>query len=292
MKIQMTLLITLTLLGGGFYFLQKPKQDSLNNIQFDYPYQQKWEIEPLGLEKQEKIRSILSQKFTFLGKGARLVSYVSEDGQYVLKFFKYLYHHPSFAVHLPNVFPFKNYKQQQMGKVSLETVLNGYKIAYDHDPKGTGILYVHLNQGGNLWKEVLLTDNNGKEHLVNLNATRFVLQIKVQALQDVLNELLQNNKMELAKEKLYRTFDLYLSHYRQGLYDLGVGILQNNGFQGDSPIHFDVSKMTRDEQIYSRKFQKTRFAIMKEKINTWLQKKYPHEREEIMLSLENYLETH
>lgn len=280
------ILLSLGILG---FTVTKPKPFDLKTIQFDYPYNKDWEIDPLNQDQTNQINAILSQKFTYLGKGARLLCFLSEDGVYVLKFFKYRYHYPHFATYLPNVFPFKNYKQQKMKKVSLYTVLNGYKIAYEHEPNSTGLIYIHLNQTMNQLPSVLIVDKQGKPHLVDLDDTRFVIQLRVEELTEVMTQLLNDQNIPTAKERLCQIIDLYLSHYKKNLFDLGVGILCNNGFIDDLPIHFDVSKMTIDEKICQPSLQKKSLTTMAKKIDLWLLKNYPAYRDEIMLTINHKL---
>lgn len=295
MKIGLKIVFIVLLIGLGFQIFTwiNPRNEtfSLQTIQFDFPYHEEWEIAPLTKKDQEHLNAIiLSQKFTYLGKGARILSFVSEDGLYVLKFFKYRYHQPHWSVRfLPAVFPFENYRKRKMQKVSLDTVLNGYKVAYDHDRQGTGLLYIHLNSSSHQLPDVTLLDKRGNPHIVNLDRTRFVIQLKVQELADVLHKLLKNQEVDLAIQRLCQIFDLYAAHYQKGLYDLGVGLIRNNGFIDDEPIHFDVGKMTLDTKICQPQLQWERITIMTHKVDLWLLKNYPLYRDEIMLALENKL---
>jgi hypothetical protein len=298
MKMGLRLLFIILLIGLGFqiFKLNKPQKEIFNfqTIQFDFPYHEEWEIDPLTKKDQEHLNTIiLSQKFTYLGKGARLVAFLSEDGLYVLKFFKYRYHKPHWAVRfLPSIFPFENYRKRKLTKVSLETVINGYKVAYDYDRQGTGLLYIHLNpspSSSHQLPDVTLLDKQGHQHIIHLDHTRFVIQLKVQELAEVLHKLLKNQEVALVAKRLCQVFDLYAKHYQKGLYDLGVGIIRNNGFIDDEPIHFDVGKMTFNKKICQPQFQKERMAILVHKVDLWLLKNYPLYRDEIMLALEKHV---
>jgi hypothetical protein len=291
MKIKWGILLILLFLGLGIYFFKGNKNQkgelNLQTIQFDFPYHPEWDA-TLSTKEKEHIHTILSQKFTYLGKGARLVSFLSEDGAYVLKFFKYRYHQPHWAVgYLPDVFPFKSYRQRKMKKVSLETVLNGYGIAFKYIPESTGLVYVHLNQTSHLLPEVRIIDKQGKDHLIILDGTRFVVQLKVEELERLLHQMLKNQQVELAKQRLRQVIGLYKEYYQQGLYDLGVGILRNNGFIHDQPIHFDVSKMTMDDKVRDPQFQQERLKIMLKKVSGWLRENYPQYHDDVMRNLED-----
>jgi hypothetical protein len=258
----------LALAGLAFFKIHFPKDGFLlEKLEFDFPHHEEWEIPPLDSGKQKQLNDILLQKFTYLGKGRSSVSFISEDEDYVLKFFK---------------------STAKVKKAPLERALNGYKIAYDNDPAGTGLLYIHLNKTQHQHPIVSLIDKTGKEHQLNLDHTYFVVQQKVHELQDLLQDLLEQQKIELAKQRLHAIFDLYLSHYQKGLFDLGVGILRNNGFNKDQPIHFDVSKMTLDKRICDSTFQQERMQIMIKKIDLWILKHYPQYHQEIVADLADF----
>lgn len=67
---------------------------SVATIQFDLPYNPDWET----VHPTENLDKIVQQKFTYLAKGARSFAFISEDGNTILKFFKYRYHEPHWAL--------------------------------------------------------------------------------------------------------------------------------------------------------------------------------------------------
>lgn len=263
---------------------------SASSIQFDIPFNSKWETNPLSQNQQKELEQILQYKFSYLAKGARSYAFISDDGKYVLKFFKYRYHIPHWTVrYLPSIPPFNYLIKKKANKVSLDTVLSGYKNAYEHDPEGTGMLYIHLNPKEKKLPKITVIDKVKQPHIINLNHTRFVLQRKAKEFSEILDELLKENNITLAKRRINKVIDLYLSHYRKGLYDLGTGIIRNNGFIGDDPIHFDVGKLTFNEEIRNSELQQKAFALLLENANEWFVKNYPRHRQEIMQDIENKL---
>lgn len=287
-------LVTVLLLGMGIIlYKQEMNQNAeftLKKVQFDFPYHPEWEIASLPKEEQEHLNHIFSQSFTYLGKGARALSFLSEDGQYVLKFFKYRYHQPHWSVRfLPAIFPFESYRKRKMQKVSLETVLNGYKVAYDYDRQGTGLLYIHLNPTADQHLVVNIIDKQGQSHAIDLDGTRFIVQRKVRELEELLDALLQKQEVDLAQQRICQVFDLYFSFYQKGVCDLGIGILRNNGFIGDEPIHFDVGKMIVDTSMRDPKNHRARTLKMAKKVKFWLFRNYPQYESEISHKLQIHL---
>ncbi len=259
---------------------------SADYIEFAFPFRPDWQIPKEKAEPQE----LLAQSFSYLGKGARSYAFLGEDGKTVLKFFKYRYHQPHWMVrYLPDFPPFNYLRQKKIGKVSLETVLNGYGIAYSQDPEGTALLHIHLNETAGVYPPVTVFDKQGKAHLIDLDRTRFVLQKKVQEAEDLIGELLVEGNVEEAKKRIGQIFDLYLSHYRQGLCDLGVGILRNNGFDGEKAVHFDVGKLTRDESVRQLAATEQRIVRMAKKIEFWLRINYPAHHDALVSDLQEKL---
>src|ERR1700722_581245 len=64
------------------------------NITHDIPYHPEWDTS-LSHEELAQLKSILDQPFTYIGKGAQAYAFASEDGKYVLKFFKFKHLRPN-----------------------------------------------------------------------------------------------------------------------------------------------------------------------------------------------------
>lgn len=254
-------------------------------VEFDLPYKEEWNVLPITSEKESEVDSLLSKHYTYLGKGARSYAFLSEDGETVLKFFKYRYHQPHWMVrYLPDL-PLINYfRKKKLGKVSLDTVLTGYKNAYDYDREGTGLLYVHLNETKEKHPVIKVSDKSGHEVEIDLDRARFVLQKKVEEAEDVLARLLEAGDVQTASERIAQIFDLYHSQHAKGLIDLGNGILRNNGFDGSQAIHFDVGKLVKKRDNPSDKM-----IHMAKKVELWVEIHYPEYREEIVQTLNHKL---
>jgi len=256
--------------------IQGSQSSFISSIQFDIPHKQEWEIAPLGKNSQEAVNTILGQKFTYFAKGARCLAFLSEDDQYVIKFFKFRYYQPHWTVrYFPSIFPFDYFKKKKEHKVSLSTVLTGHKNAYEKDPAGTGVVFVHLNPKSCGLPHLLVEDKDGSAYTIDLNQTRFVLQRRGCELSDLLDQLLRNNEIDQATKALSQVIALYISQFRRGLYDLGRGLVRNNGFADGAPIHFDVGKLTIDERALDPAFQQQILKELVKNVENWLKKTHP-----------------
>src|ERR1700722_2869530 len=70
----------------------------VSNFTYELPFNSKWEVSSPSPEQKALIDKILSQNFTYLGKGAQSYAFESQDQKFVLKFFKFKHIKPSWFV--------------------------------------------------------------------------------------------------------------------------------------------------------------------------------------------------
>jgi hypothetical protein len=110
---------------------------------------------------------ILNQPFRYLDKGLQFFAFLSEDGQYVLKFvnhtittWRLLFISWEAAKFAPDLF-------------------QSCELTYHQLKKETELLAIHLKPDESEQHFVTLFDHLGNAHRVNLNATSYLLQKKV-----------------------------------------------------------------------------------------------------------------
>lgn len=250
----------------------------LSNITYHMPYQKNWEIPSPSTEEEQRLQTILNQEFSYLGKGAQSYAFSSDDGKYVLKFFKFKHLRPSvFQDMLPSIGFIKKYKDKQAARKQrkLYGVFQGYKLAYDLHKSESGLLFIQLNISGNPKRTVVVRDKIGLKRTVALEKIPFIVQEKGQTLRVVLGDLLQKGDVAAAEDRIGKIFDLYASEYSKGIYDHDHGVMQNTGFVGDRPIHLDVGKMVNEETMRQTDVAKKDMHHVEDKINFWIKKFYP-----------------
>ena len=264
----------------------------LNNITHHMPHHQEWEIEPLSAENAEKIDAILNQKFHYIGKGAQSYAFVSDDGNYVLKFFKFKHLRPHWFVNsFPNIPPFSNYRDRQTIRKhrKLNGVFAGYHLGYSENQLESGLLYVHLNVGEGLHRSVTVYDKIGWERTINLDKVPFILQEKAIPLSQMLDNLISKGDIAAAKQHIRQIFDLYLREYKKGLVDTDPGIMNNSGFVNDKPIHLDVGKMIKKESVKKPSKHQPDLEYLAWEVKHWLRKHHPKQEQEISNDLSDHL---
>jgi hypothetical protein len=266
---------------------------SLDNIHFDLPV-----VEHLAAQSSKDgytydIQSILNQNFSYLGKGHQSYAFLSEDGQYVVKFFKFTYLKPSLFIDLLPTLPFvENYKKYvQKGKQKrLNRIFKGYRLAYEYDPANTGMLYIHLQKTNNLRKTLLVTDKYGVAYHVDLDPVVFVIQRKALMTREVLKGLIKENDLPLFQTRIRQIFQMYVDEYKKGVYDSDHNVMSNTGFLENQAIRIDVGRLTynedfKDPKIYIKDLKK----VAKKRLDGWIKKNYPSQYQEFGPVIEHEL---
>jgi hypothetical protein len=265
----------------------------LTNITYPLPYEESWNVSRPSPEEEKHLEKVLKQPYHYLGKGAQSYVFASEDGQYVIKFFKFKHLRPSVIVdNLPSIGFLQTYKEKQAERKhrKLYGVFKSYKLAYDVDKDESGLIFVQLNTQGNPSRFVTIIDKIGISRTLDLKNYPFILQYKGETLRTVLNDLLKDGQVEKAKMRLGQILDLYAGEYEKGIYDHDHGIMQNTGFIGDKPIHLDVGKLLREENMRDKKYAREDALIVVANMNTWISKNYPQYSDEFESYLTKKLE--
>ncbi len=274
-------------IGSFFYFGDDLK---VKQITSNHSPRQEWEVSPLSEFEKAKIDEILGQTFTFTGEGGQSFVFVSDDGNYVLKLFKFKRFRPSALVKLlPEIELFADYRQQHTIKRENKwlAAFNGHKLAYDLNRRNSGLVHIKLNAGDN--KKVRLIDKWGFRRLIDLEKIPYVLQVKAKTLGDHMTTLLSKGKVDEAKEKINQLFHLYLTEYRKGIYDVDYGIMHNIGVVDDRLIHLDVGKMVYDERMKRKANTQYDLTKVATKVHSWVGRKHPKYSDQINAHMEERL---
>lgn len=243
-------------------------------------------------QDKELLDKISKQPFTYIGKGAQSYAFLSEDGEHVLKFFKFKHLKPHWLVqYLPNIGPFKEVKEKSIArkKRQFHSVFDGYQLAYDRHRKESGLLYIHLSSTNEIGQSVELFDKIGRRHILDMDANIFVVQERVVVNRHAMKEALNNGDLALAKLRIHQIVNHYLAEYDKGIYDRDHGVLHNMGFIGDRTIRLDVGKLSRAPRMKEQENWEPDLKIVALKYHHWMKDKYPEYYDEVISSLEQEL---
>lgn len=274
--------------GSGRLYFQLTGGFLVSNITSDLAYDARWEVAALPEDDASALDRILKQPYRYLGKGCQSYVFVSEDQQYVIKFFKYQRFRPqewlNYFSFIPTVDQYRLDKIAKKKK-KLEDVFTSWKIAYDYLKPETGVVFVHLNKQKMFDHELVIYDKLGFEHAVNINETEFLVQKKAEMLCPTLTALVEKGEQKNAEKILSELVQMLVYENSRGFADNDHALMQNTGVIDMLPVHIDVGQFIRnpivkDPAIYHQEiFNKTY------KFRKWLEATHPA----LAKSLENQL---
>ncbi len=276
-------LLILIAMGYGAYLFARWKDSKTDGFYVEriasiFPDDPKWDIEPTR-QQQAAANLVLKQPFTYLGHGFQCYAFVSQDDKYVLKFIRQQRLQPPFLYQwMPNVLFFTSIKEQKtlMGQKRANYLFRSLKVAFEDVPEETGLLLVHLNKTKGLYPVVTIYDKAGQKFEVALDDHEFVLQKKALPIKETISDLMQQHKVDEAKERIDQIFTLLATCAKKGIADMDTQLIRKNnlGFLSHSAIYIDTGKITRKEQMKTlERFTKDLERL--KPLHEWLQERYP-----------------
>lgn len=228
----------------------------LGKLAFDLPYNQAWNTTSLPEEK------FFQGTFSYLAHGAQSFVFKSEDGEWTLKIFRYdRWIHPWRKFFRNEVF---KRKKRLAYNQKIDRLFCAAKLAFEEASDLTGLSYVHLNCTKATLPTVVLKDQIGRTHHLDLNHTYFVIQHRAKPLLDGFLEAIETNDREKFK-RLCRSFKNLL-HTRtcRGICNSDTKVHLNFGFWGERAIEWDFGNYWIDRNMKTeedREFEKSRFIF-------------------------------
>lgn len=200
------------------------------------PHHPEWDISPPTGNEQRRLAEIFSQRFHYLGSGVQAYAFESEDGKYIIKFFRMNRLIPR-AIHA-----FRPKKIAERHR-KLHLIFNAYKLVYEKFRQDSGLLYIHLNKSHDLKKVIHVEDHKKREHAIQLDDVLFVVQEKAELLHDRLYRLKAEKKFDELQKAIAAFLTLVQRRIDAGMTDQDRVIEKNYGFVGDRPIQLDVGRV-------------------------------------------------
>lgn len=189
----------------------------------------------------------LNQPFHYLACGNQCYAFLSHDGKYVLKFFKYAGSPvPKFLTQVPLVNRFKPFRPHRYEKRlwKKERDILGYSLAYRFFQKETALIALHLAPIGHHYPTITITDKLNCSHSINLNETPFVLQQRATPAYKQLKKWMEAGETALAKEGIASLLELLKKRITLHLQDDDVNFGSNFGFIGTDAVQLDPGHFT------------------------------------------------
>lgn len=217
------------------------------------PYNPDWETSVQNLE-------IVTQPFSYLGKGKQCYVFVSEDQKYVLKLFKGDFSKIQIGQEIKKWIKKKSgkrFKESIPRKERLYRSFDSCALCFAKAPLQTGLVYVHLNPKSGAIKPIKIKDRFGFTHQIDPAKYRFIIQKKADPIYLVMNE-----------ENLQKFNNLLDELGELGFYNLDRTWKGNFGLVDDRAIQMDVGDI-----VFLPERSKENAAHFKAAFQHWLSKK-------------------
>ncbi len=281
-------LIVVSFYGLGRLYYQLTAGFTLGNIRSDFPFQPQWEVRPLMASEEAEFSKALNQPYTYLGKGCQSYVFASEDGEYVVKFFKYQrYRLQSWLAYFPPMPAIKKYRQEKIENKwnKLDGFVRSWKVAFENLKEETGLLFVHLNKTSHLHHQLIIFDKIGLQYTVDLDQMDFCIQRRASMLCDILLEFKKKDDLAGAQQLIHQLLSVILSEYSRGLADNDHALMQNTGVAQGKPVHIDVGQFVFNEAVRQPAVFHQELFTKTFKFKVWLGESYPELKEYLEVEL-------
>lgn len=277
------------------------KRFSPAHIVSEFDHNPAWDVK-VSDDLYSFVNVITQQPFFWLSKGFQAYAFVSEDNEYVIKFFQqqrlrerpFLEHPFAYIFH-------KSFRDKcAYIKHHREEIFSSSKLVFEEIPEETGILFVHLNKTVDLLRGIRLRDSAGQSFKIKPDRVSFIIQRKAQYVLPTLTQCMKEGKVDMAKARLDQIFDLLLTLAKKGIVDSDYALIRNNniGFTKDRAIYIDTGHITKNVNLDAKKQMEYEFRKRLRPLYDWLTIKYPElaayfdmRKVEILASMENTAST-
>ncbi|MBI5272734.1 MAG: hypothetical protein HY861_01980 [Chlamydiia bacterium] len=234
----------------------------------EIPYESVWETKsPLS---QQEVVSILDQPFTYLNKGAQCYAFLSEDGHYVLKLFRFDRHQNLIrnwvgaCLNKPSEQPAPLEKRKQFFYAA--------KLAQERAAEETATLYLHLNCTEGQLPLLSARAPLGQRLSLPLDHYRFVIQKKAVLLEEA---FLEAREKGVLPKRLEALFTLLMHRIDKGIGNRDSNLWRNFGMIGDRAVEFDFGCYGLRPDFDQKEARVREFTRYMHPLRIWLQKNAP-----------------
>jgi len=237
-------------------------------IQLDLPFHPEWEV-----AKIDHLDQILSQPYSYLSKGAQCYVFVSQDGQYVLKLFRFDPHLNPLRSFFRTVFKKKKIRTPFEAKVL--RVFNACKLAFEMAPEETGLIYIHLNPTSDKLPPLLCKDPIGRSCRIPLESARFALQKRAQPFRKTFLDAIKSGDPAQVETRIDEFLALLRSRTGKGIGNSDPNLSRNFGFLEDQAVEFDFGNYSYSPAMLQPASQRREIEHYANRLRRWLKRTAP-----------------
>jgi len=271
---------------------ERPKGFTLKKVLSQYENDPRWEVLSPSSYEQDQLNEIFSRPFSYLESGNHCYAFVSENDQFVLKFFKQKHMRTQSFIDyfpMPAKILFYPTKKCMRRKKEREKSFNSYKIAYEHLKKETGIFYLHLNKTDHLNQMVTLIDQHGDKMIVDIDDMEFLIQRKAEVGYKHLDRLFSEGKQEEALESIVSLISIISHRIEKGFFDKDLQFFKNFGFIGNQAIEIDIGELRPNPVIKNTHAMREELSEISKQLISWVESHHPEYKSEVEGVIEDML---
>lgn len=246
-------------------------------ISSNRPFNPLWEIKALKEEERQEVKSALAQPYYYLASGSQTFVFASQDGNYVVKFFKERLFTSSYLLNaLPLPFFLHKFRDKRNWKRAdkLSRDFASYKMAFDELKDETKLLFIHLNRTP-LHETLYIRDKLGIEHRLELDKFSFILQKRAEPSYQHIQRLMHEGKTAEAKEAVKKMVFLVKSRCEKGFRDRDPDIRTNCGFVEGEAIKIDVGRLEKNASFKDPQAIQEEIKTATHRFKLWIETFHP-----------------
>ncbi len=252
------------------FCMKQTGQLQLSLIHSTRPCDPLFDTRPPTPQEEIETDEALSQKYTYFGCGGQAYVFFSDDGKYVIKFFKQ--HHfnpPTYLNYIPGISQYRDRKFAKRRKRLLQDYLS-YKTGFEQLPHETEIVYVHLNPTSHIKKQLTLIDKLNIVHKIDLDTTDFLIQRRADGVLSTIKEKMRAGDKEGAKKTIDQLITLVLTRCQKGFGDGDPNLITNCGIYKDHAIKIDIGRFSNSPLMKEPLFYKPELYAITRNLRNWL----------------------
>ncbi len=245
-------------------------------IENTFPVTDEWKTSQLSTCQLQEVEKICAQPFIYLGKGSQAYAFMSQDGQYVLKFFKCYHLQPAKWLETFS-FPgkYEEWRKMAIGRrqKKIDDTLKSYKLTDKHLRTESALIALQILPSSYFSQEVLIIDKLGRKHRVNLANYGFILQRKVNLILPKLEKWIQANNMKKAKKSLKSLIALMVERSKKGIQDSDPDVHKNAGLIHTKAVFIDVGSFHYNQDAVKEEVIVQDLKKITNRLKNWLENK-------------------
>jgi hypothetical protein len=226
----------------------------------------------------ESLSLITKQPFRYFKKGSQAYAFMSDDGKYILKLFKFHHMHSMKwlqAIPLPACFQEERNSLINHREERISLTLHSYKIAQEKLNKECALIFTQILPSSSYTLPVTIIDPVGRTYSFDLAHYGFALQHRVNLVLPALRNWIQLNKIDEAKKALSSLVGLFVTRCKKGIQDIDPDLHKNAGYFGSTAVHIDIGSFLENNLMTSKEKMVPDIQKAFKKLHLWLEGRSP-----------------